>query len=221
MQTRLAATIFSVGLLTTACQQRDGTPRSTDEQVEQAQRESEKAFESARSAQEKAREEQADVTKAEQDVADKQRELAEAEAKLDRERQEAEQAQTAAVEKGTAAQEQAQSAQARASETQMQARREYEARRSAVATPRPRDQQVTQTPFANEWFAQLAAPAQSTEGILKSATGDEVIIERDDGSEMRFKVDPWATPIPSDFARVRVQYRTDTDQPTVTRIEGI
>ena len=243
MMRGIGAVALSVGLVLTGACKREQTTEATpsaQKQVEQAQRESEKAFDEAKQAQEKARKEQEDVARAEAKVAEKQRELADAEAKAQQVRTKAEEAQAAARAQGQHALEKAQSAQARATEAQQQARTEAEAKHEAPPAAKPETEQQAPSPTTEpgrearpgtpqqrspikQMIDKLAhpeatAPMQSDEGVVKSVSGNEIVLERDNGSEIRFKTDESQT-MPTAGQRITVRYRFEGTQPIVVEIE--
>ena len=60
---------------------------------------------------------------------------------------------------------------------------------------------------------------QRDEGIVKSVTADELVIQRDNGSEVKLKIAQPNATMPDAGDRVNVQYRLDGMQPVLLNIE--
>lgn len=214
-------------LTSAACKQTERDEQvqgGAQKQVEQAQRETEQAYDQAKESQAKARDKTEEAVDAEQEAVRKQREAAEAEAKAQQERQEAQQAQEQARQQGQQAQQTAQSAQERASQAQQQATTEAQTKAEQART-----QTEAQT-RAEQARTQTKMSGTIAEGIVESATADEIVIQRTGATSLRVKIDPDRTQFLksgqpttmtniSTGAKVRVWYRMDKDQPVAERIE--
>ena len=143
----------------------------------------------------------------------KQQEASSAQQQAQQERQQAQAAQQQAQQQGGQAQQEAQAAQQRASEAQQQAGQEA----------RQQSQNVRQQ------SQQGAATANAT-GVVKTATNDMVVVQRQGAADLQVKVDPQTTAIVKDGqpaaastvrsgSTVSVSYRMHQGQAVAQRIE--
>jgi hypothetical protein len=77
----------------------------------------------------------------------------------------------------------------------------------------PSDQQ--QQPMGTESGAMI----QSDEGVVQSVTDDEIVLQRDNGSQLRIQLEGQQATQPSIGERVHVQYRMENMQPVLVQLD--
>jgi hypothetical protein len=66
----------------------------------------------------------------------------------------------------------------------------------------------------------MGGETMSDEGVVRAVLGNEVIIQRDNGSQLTVRVDQQMT-MPSEGQRVKVQYRLEGTQPIAESIDNV
>lgn len=174
---------------------------AAQQQLAEAQAESEAAYQRAQAAQQHAREVSERAAKAEQDALHKQQDAQDAEQRAQMLRQQAQEAQREAMQLGQQAAQEALQAQQRAMREQPQAQAQLQAMGATT----------------------------STVGTIRSSSADELVIARDNAPELHLQIDPGQLQVERDGqhvsldelapgTRVRVIYRIVRDQPVAQTV---
>ena len=213
-----AGLLFGVGCKNNE-QQSQRTP-SAQKTVEEAQKQTQNAYDQAKQAQEKASSAAKNATESEQEAMKKQQGATEAQQQAQQERQQAQGAQQQAQQQGSQAQQEAQAAQQRAAQAQQQAAQEANQQAQAAQQQAQGAQQQPQQGMATT----------NATGVVKSATNDMVVLQRQGAADLPVKVDPQTTSIIKDGqptavstlqpgTQVQVSYRMQQGQAVAERIE--
>jgi membrane protein involved in colicin uptake len=207
--------------------QNQGAP-SAQKTVEEAQKQSQRAYDQAKQAQEKASSATKKAADTEQEAVNKQKEATNTQQKAQQERQQAQAAQQQAQQQGGEAQQQAQAAQQRASQAQQQAGQEAQQRASQAQ--QQASQEAQQRAQAAQQPSQPGAATTNATGVVKTATSDTIVLQRQGAADLPVKVDPQTTSITKDGqpaavstlqtgSTVSVSYRMQQGQAVAERIE--